>query len=173
MGCGRVKSTMFLSCPKLQPTLNQWDAILSQNVQLICGLFQVAQYLVPRIRLIASDRKSNSTYTRFLTGFKAYTKILAVINTSIQNLSLLMFALSFICHVITFVLSFVRMLLTAHLTPFRCHSRSFFVCATTAFLTASEVWPGCCHFGRGCSSKQGRTDISLRISQCVLKGWQL
>ncbi|CAK9866379.1 unnamed protein product [Sphagnum jensenii] len=38
---------------------------------------KVAQYLVPRIRLIASDRKSNSTYTRFLTGFKAYTKILA------------------------------------------------------------------------------------------------
>jgi hypothetical protein len=33
--------------------------------------------------LIANDRKSNSTYTRFLTGFKAYTKILAVINTSI------------------------------------------------------------------------------------------
>jgi hypothetical protein len=94
---------------------------------------KVAQYLVPRIRLIANDRKSNSTYTRFLTGFKAYTKILAVINTSILNLSLLMFALSFICHVITFVLSFVRMLLTAHLTPFRSHSRSFFVCATTAF----------------------------------------
>jgi hypothetical protein len=47
------------------------------------------------------------------------------------------------------------MLLMAHLTPF------------------CKVWPGCCHFGRGCSSKQGRTDISLRISWCVLKGWQL
>jgi hypothetical protein len=118
MGCGTVKSTMFFILPKLQPTLNQQDAILSENVQLICGLFQVAQYLVPRIRLIANDRKSNSTYTRFLTGFKAYTKILAVINTSILKLSLLMFALSFICYVITFVLSFVRMLLMAHLTPF-------------------------------------------------------
>lgn len=33
---------------------------------------------MPRVRAIAAENKSNSTYTRFLTGFKAYTQILAV-----------------------------------------------------------------------------------------------
>ncbi|KAG0608468.1 hypothetical protein M758_8G108000 [Ceratodon purpureus] len=37
----------------------------------------VAKFLVPRVRKIVAENKNNSTYTRFLTGFKAYTQILA------------------------------------------------------------------------------------------------
>jgi chlorophyll(ide) b reductase len=37
----------------------------------------VAEYLVPRVRKIVGENKNNSTYTRYLTGFKAYTQILA------------------------------------------------------------------------------------------------
>lgn len=44
----------------------------------VMGPYQVAKFLVPRIRAIAGDNKNKSTYTRFLTGFKAYTQILAV-----------------------------------------------------------------------------------------------
>lgn len=37
----------------------------------------VAKYLVPRVRKIVEENKNSSTYPRFLTGFKAYTQILA------------------------------------------------------------------------------------------------
>lgn len=39
---------------------------------------QVASYLVPRIRAVPGDKNKSSKYIRFLTGFKAYTQILAV-----------------------------------------------------------------------------------------------
>ncbi|KAG6558115.1 hypothetical protein Mapa_000296 [Marchantia paleacea] len=38
---------------------------------------KVASYLVPRIRAVAESQSKTSTYIRFLTGFKAYTQILA------------------------------------------------------------------------------------------------
>ncbi|OAE18178.1 hypothetical protein AXG93_406s1460 [Marchantia polymorpha subsp. ruderalis] len=38
---------------------------------------KVASFLVPRIRAVAESQSKTSTYIRFLTGFKAYTQILA------------------------------------------------------------------------------------------------
>ncbi|CAM6084390.1 unnamed protein product [Calypogeia fissa] len=38
---------------------------------------EVASYLVPRIRAVPGDKNKSSKYIRFLTGFKAYTQILA------------------------------------------------------------------------------------------------
>lgn len=63
-----------------------WECLISLYITENCNailfymlvIFQVAEYLVPRVRKIVGENKNNSTYTRYLTGFKAYTQILAV-----------------------------------------------------------------------------------------------
>jgi hypothetical protein len=101
-GCGRVKSTMFLSCP----SCNQHSISEMQFCHRMCNLF------------VDCSRLHNIWCQG--SGW---------------------------------------LLVTVKATAL-----------TLVFLLDSRPTP---KFLQGCSSKQGRTDISLRISQCVLKGWQL